>query len=112
MIVENMRMRKGSKVSKAVSIFSFLNIKRTNRYSIHVFLFFWFWCTSGVIKKYSNFVGNPILLNNVKVNEIQALWTMDAKDITQDQYDEFYRYISNSYMKPRFTLHYKVSQRK
>lgn len=61
-----------------------------------------------VIKKYSNFVGSPIYLNNQKVNEIQPLWLSDPKQVTKEEYEEFYRYISNSYMKPRFTLHYKT----
>lgn len=42
------------------------------------------------------------------VNEIQALWLADPKQVTKEEYDEFYRYISNSYLKPRFTLHYKT----
>lgn len=51
----------------------------------------------------------PVLLNDEQVNELQPLWLMDTKNITNEQYDEFYRFISNSYMKPRFVLHYKVS---
>lgn len=61
-----------------------------------------------VIKKYSNFVGSPILLNGEKVNEIQPLWLKDAKEVTQEQHNEFYRFIANSYDTPRFVLHYKV----
>lgn len=33
---------------------------------------------------------------------------MDPKSVTNDQYTEFYRFISNSFDKPRFTLHYSV----
>lgn len=64
---------------------------------------------TAVIKKYSNFVGHPVYLNKEQVNELQPLWLMDAKSVTKEQYDEFYRFIANTYMKPRFTLHYKVS---
>lgn len=63
----------------------------------------------GVLKKYSNFVGHPVYLNKEQVNELQPLWLLDPKNITKEQYDEFYRFIANTYMKPRFTLHYKVS---
>lgn len=58
--------------------------------------------------KYSNFVGSPIYLNNQKVNEIQPLWLADPKNVTSDEYTEFFKYISNTYTKPRFTLHYKT----
>ncbi|XP_003368967.1 putative Hsp90 protein, partial [Trichinella spiralis] len=34
-----------------------------------------------VIKKYSNFVSFPIMINEVKVNNMQALWLLDPKDV-------------------------------
>ncbi|CAK1578248.1 unnamed protein product [Parnassius mnemosyne] len=61
-----------------------------------------------IIKKYSNFIGSPILLNNEQVNSIKPVWLMDPKEVTHEQHVEFYRFISNSYDKPRFTLHYKT----
>lgn len=62
----------------------------------------------GIIKKYSNFVGSPILLNGTKANDIQPLWLMEPKQVGADEHIQFYRFISNSYDSPRFTLHYKV----
>jgi len=61
-----------------------------------------------VIKKYSNFVGSPIYLNGKKANDIQPLWLMEPKDVTNDQHSEFYRFVANSYDTPQFTLHYKT----
>ncbi|KOB73669.1 Hsp90-related protein TRAP1 [Operophtera brumata] len=58
---------------------------------------------SNIIIKYSNFIGSPIYLNDE-----QPLWLMEPKEVTQEQHIEFYRFISNSYDKPRFTLHYKT----
>ncbi|XP_017787134.1 PREDICTED: heat shock protein 75 kDa, mitochondrial [Nicrophorus vespilloides] len=63
---------------------------------------------SNIINKYSNFVGSPIYLNGKKANAVQPLWLMDPKNITPQQHSEFYRYISNSYDLPRFTLHYNT----
>ncbi|XP_054263099.1 heat shock protein 75 kDa, mitochondrial isoform X2 [Macrosteles quadrilineatus] len=62
----------------------------------------------GVIEKYSNFVGSPIILNGNQINTIQPLWVMDPKQITPEQYTEFFRFVGNSYDKPRFILHYKT----
>jgi len=62
----------------------------------------------GVIEKYSNFVGSPIILNGTQINTIQPLWVMDPKQITPEQYTEFFRFVGNSYDKPRFILHYKT----
>lgn len=33
---------------------------------------------------------------------------IEPKDITPEQHTEFYRFISNAYDQPRFTLHYKT----
>ncbi|EDV98046.1 heat shock protein 75 kDa, mitochondrial [Drosophila grimshawi] len=61
-----------------------------------------------VIKKYSNFVGSPILLNGKQANEIKPLWLMDPQSISSEQHNDFYRFISNSFDAPRFTLHYNA----
>lgn len=61
-----------------------------------------------VIRKYSNFVGSPIYLNGKQANQIQPIWLMEPKDVTQDQHNEFYRFVGNTFDTPRFTLHYKT----
>lgn len=61
-----------------------------------------------MIKKYSNFVGSPIFLNGKRANDIQPLWLMEPKDVSQEQHNEFYRFIGNTFDTPRFVLHYKV----
>jgi TNF receptor-associated protein 1 len=63
---------------------------------------------SGVIKKYSNFVGCPIFVNNTQANTIQPLWMMDPKAVTPQMHDEFYRFVGNSGDRPRFCMHYKT----
>ena len=61
----------------------------------------------GIVKKYSNFVGHPITINGDRVNLIRPIWLEDAKNVTQEQYEEFYTFIGN-YDKPRFTFQYKT----
>ncbi|KAJ0179259.1 hypothetical protein K1T71_004971 [Dendrolimus kikuchii] len=61
-----------------------------------------------IIMKYSNFISSPIFLNDEQVNSIKPLWLMEPKEVTNEQHVEFYKFISNSYDKPRFTLHYKT----
>lgn len=38
----------------------------------------------------------------------QALWMMEPKEISDWQHEEFYRYVAQSYDKPRYTLHYRA----
>ena len=70
-------------------------------------LFNYLYSLIDVIKKYSNFVGYPILVNGDRINLIQPIWMEDAKNITEEQYEEFYTFIGN-FDKPRFTFQYKT----
>lgn len=61
-----------------------------------------------VIKKYSNFVNSPIKLNGAEINTIQPLWLLNPKSVSKEQHDEFYKFVANTYDKPRFVLHYSA----
>jgi TNF receptor-associated protein 1 len=61
-----------------------------------------------VIKKYSNFVGSDVSVNGTRTNSLKPVWLMDPKEVTEDMHDEFYRYVSNAFDKPRFKLHYRT----
>ena len=59
-----------------------------------------------IIKKYSNFVGYPIKLNDKTVNTVKAIWTLSKDQITEKDHAEFFKFISHSYTDPLFHLHY------
>uniref|UniRef100_A0A8D1X674 Heat shock protein 75 kDa, mitochondrial n=1 Tax=Sus scrofa TaxID=9823 RepID=A0A8D1X674_PIG len=61
-----------------------------------------------VVTKYSNFVSFPLYLNGRRLNTLQAVWMMDPKDVSEEQHEEFYRYVAQAPDKPRYTLHYKT----
>lgn len=61
-----------------------------------------------IIKQYSSFVPFPIKLNGEKVNTIQAIWVKNKNEITEEEYNEFYKYISNAYDDPLFKLHFSI----
>jgi len=58
-----------------------------------------------IIKKYSNFVSFPILVGGEKVNTIQAIWLKSASEVKEEEYREFFKFISNSDEEPLSTLH-------
>ncbi|KAJ1771367.1 hypothetical protein EV179_000429 [Coemansia sp. RSA 487] len=62
----------------------------------------------GVIKKYSNFVGFPISVNGEKVNTVEALWTKDKNSISEEEHENFYRFVSHAWDKPMYQLVYKA----
>ncbi len=58
-----------------------------------------------IIKKYSNFVSFPIMVCGERANQITAIWKEPKKDIKEEQYNEFYKFISNTEESPLFRLH-------
>jgi len=60
----------------------------------------------GIIKQYSNFVGFPIELNGTKVNTINAIWTRSKSELTDSDYEEFYKFIGHDIDGPQYRFHF------
>lgn len=58
-----------------------------------------------IIKKYSNFVDFPISVGGEKSNSVSALWQKRKDDVTDEELQEFYKYISNDFQAPLGHLH-------
>ncbi|MFQ5544009.1 MAG: molecular chaperone HtpG [Nitrospiria bacterium] len=52
------------------------------------------------IKKYSNFADFPIFVGKEKVNTIAPLWTKKAKDLKDEELNEFYKFVANDWEDP------------
>jgi molecular chaperone HtpG len=69
---------------------------------------------SFVTKKYSDHISYPIDFaagvgkEKKSLNSASALWTRDKKDISVDQYNEFFRHIGAGYGEPFLTIHSKA----
>ena len=63
------------------------------------------WKIKEIIKKYSDFVSFPILFNSEAANQSQALWAKPKSDVTEEQYKEFFQYLSHSEAEPLAHLH-------
>ena len=61
-----------------------------------------------IIKRYSNFVPFPIELNGNVVNTVQALWTKNKSEVTDADYEEFYKYIGHDTEAPLYRLHFNA----
>src|SRR5665648_71114 len=59
-----------------------------------------------IIKQYSSFVPYPIIVNGQKVNTVDALWTKNKNEITDEEYNEFYKFIANAHDEQLFRLHF------
>ncbi len=61
-----------------------------------------------ILEKYSNFVSFPINLNGERVNTVEAIWLKSKKDVTEEQYEEFYKFVAHAWDKPRGTMHFSA----
>jgi len=61
-----------------------------------------------IILRHSNFVQFPIELNATAVNTVQALWTKNRSELTDDDYEGFYKYIAHDNSAPAYRLHFSA----
>ena len=85
------------------------------------------WEIESVVKKYSDFIEHPIVMDvekevdselkkgeKVKIteektlNSMKALWLKDKSELTNDEYNEFYKHISHDFTPPAKVIHYKA----
>ncbi|MEX0681642.1 MAG: molecular chaperone HtpG [Balneolales bacterium] len=64
-----------------------------------------------LIRKYSNFVDYSILVNGEEVNSKGALWHKSKKEVTEEELNEFYKFISNDFQEPLDHLHLAMEGR-
>lgn len=63
---------------------------------------------TSVIKKHSNFISFPILVQGEKANTVPALWRENKFSVTPEQYKEFYTFLTYDHEEPLDTLHLSV----
>ncbi|VDO09986.1 unnamed protein product, partial [Rodentolepis nana] len=58
-----------------------------------------------IIRKYSNFIGVPVFLNEKQINVVDPVWTKDPAKVTEEEYKAFFQFISgNKYDHPRYRI--------
>jgi molecular chaperone HtpG len=61
-----------------------------------------------IVKTYSEHISFPVKLGEETLNAAEALWTRPAKDITEEQYAEFYRHSAHAFDAPWHVMHNRV----
>ncbi len=61
-----------------------------------------------IVGKYSNFVGFPIDCNGEHLNTVQAIWMKNKKDVTNEEYEEFYKFIGHTDSTPLTWMHFSA----
>ncbi|BHH81715.1 molecular chaperone HtpG [Desulforhopalus sp. 52FAK] len=66
------------------------------------------WKISSIIKQYSAFVSFPVKLGGEVVNTVQALWTKNRSEISEEEYNDFYKFVANAGTDPMYQLHFSA----
>ena len=85
------------------------------------------WEIRSTVKKYSDFIEHPVVIDvereeestidktqKIKVkkeetlNSRKAIWLKNQSDITEEEYNEFYKHLSHDYSNPAKVLHYRA----
>jgi molecular chaperone HtpG len=85
------------------------------------------WEIRNVVRKYSDFIEHPIVMEvereeesaldktkTVKVkkedtlNSMKALWLKDRTEVTEDEYHEFYKHMTHDHVNPLTVIHYRA----
>jgi len=94
------------------------------------------WVISRIVRRYSDFVSYPIVLTAEKdpeiedlakeketgekpkmaleektLNSMKPIWTMPPAEVTKEQYNDFYRHVSNDWTEPLKVVSYKAEGR-
>ena len=60
----------------------------------------------GVLTHYSSFVQFPIMLNGEQINKIRPIWMRSKGDISDEEYNEFYKFQADAFGDPLYRLHF------
>ena len=66
-----------------------------------------------IVKKYSDHIAQPVVMETKEkvekvLNSASALWTRDKKNISNEQYKEFYHHVGMAYDDPWMIMHNKA----
>lgn len=59
-----------------------------------------------IIRQYSSFVPFPIKVNGEQVNTVQAIWARNRNEVTEEEYNDFYKFVANAFDEPFYRLHF------
>ncbi len=61
-----------------------------------------------IVRKYSAFVQFPVSLNGERINTVDAIWMRSKNEVTDEEYEEFYKFQGNEYEGPLMRMHFSA----
>lgn len=64
------------------------------------------WKLRQIVKKHSDYVRFPVYVGGERANQQTSLWRKPPSQVTQDEYDNFYRQLTLDFEPPLATIHF------
>ena len=64
------------------------------------------WKIEQIVKKHSDFIAFPIYVKDRVVNQQTALWRQSPREVTGEQYDNFYKQLTLDFEAPLLPIHF------
>jgi molecular chaperone HtpG len=61
-----------------------------------------------IVKRYSDFISFPIRMGDETLNSMKALWARPRSEVTDEEYNQFYRHISHDWSDPLEIINMKA----
>ncbi|MBQ7195918.1 MAG: molecular chaperone HtpG [Synergistaceae bacterium] len=65
------------------------------------------WTIKGIISKYSDFISWPVIFKDETVNSRKAVWQRPDSEVTETEYNEFYKLIAHDWTDP--LMHIRIN---
>ena len=68
------------------------------------------WTLNSIIRKHSDYIAFPIYVGESEeaVNKQTAIWRQDAKEVTDEQYNEFYKMLTFDFEDPAYRIYMRA----
>lgn len=61
-----------------------------------------------IVENYSNFVPFPVMIGEERVNKVEAIWRKRKSEVSDEEYNEFYKFSAKAYDEPRYRMHFNA----
>ncbi|MCZ6531509.1 MAG: molecular chaperone HtpG [SAR324 cluster bacterium] len=61
-----------------------------------------------IVKKYSNFVPHPVMMEDKRLNAQDAIWIQSKSEVNEEQYQEFYKFLTHDFENPLHSIHLSI----
>lgn len=61
-----------------------------------------------ILENYSSFVSFPILMGEDRINTVEAIWRKKKSEVTDEEYNEFYKFTAKAFDEPRYRMHFSA----